>query len=126
LFPSGGWQMSTEGQQVIAKLATKLAPTQQNKIVVNGYTDNVPVSAALQSKGITSNQVLSQKRADNVRDYLISQGFNPDLVLAKGWGDANPIASNATPEGRTQNRRVELTMAGSGAHTRSADRPASD
>src|SRR5215469_14265435 len=88
-------------------------PTQQNKIVVNGYTDNTPVGAALQSQGITSNQVLSQKRADNVRDYLISQGFNPDLVLAKGWGDANPVASNAAPEGRAQNRRVELTVAGS-------------
>jgi chemotaxis protein MotB len=98
--------MSAQGQQVIAKLATKLAPTQQNKIMVNGY-------AALQSQGITSNQVLSQKRADNVREYLISQGFNPDLVLAKGWGDSNPVASNATPEGRAQNRRVELTVAGS-------------
>jgi chemotaxis protein MotB len=113
LFPSGGWQMSAQGQQVIAKLATKLAPTQQNKIMVNGYTDNTPVGAALQSQGITSNQVLSQKRADNVREYLISRGFNPDLVLAKGWGDANPVASNATPEGRVQNRRVELTVAGS-------------
>ena len=113
LFPSGGWQMSTQGQQLIARLATKLAPTHQNKIVVNGYTDNVPISAALQSQGITSNQVLSQKRAENVRDYLISQGFNPDLVVAKGWGDANPVASNATPEGREANRRVELTVASS-------------
>ena len=113
LFPSGGWQMSTQGQQLIARLATKLAPTHQNKIVVNGYTDNVPISAALQSQGITSNQILSEKRADNVRDYLISQGFNPDLVLATGWGDANPVASNATPEGREANRRVELTVASS-------------
>ena len=105
--------MSTQGQQLIARLATKLAPTHQNKIVVNGYTDNVPISAALQSQGITSNQVLSQKRAENVKDYLISQGFNPDLVVAKGWGDANPVASNATPEGREANRRVELTVASS-------------
>ena len=67
LFLSGGWQMSTQGQQIIARMASQLALTQQNKIVVNGYTDNVPVSAALQSQGITSNQILSEKRADNVR-----------------------------------------------------------
>jgi hypothetical protein len=44
-------------------------------------------------QGITSNQVLSQKRADNVREYLISQGMKPDLVSARGWGEANPVAS---------------------------------
>ena len=113
LFPSGGWQMSPEGQQIIARMAVKLAPSQQNKIVVDGYTDNTPIGLELRRQGITSNQELSQKRADNVREYLISQGFNPDLVLAKGWGDSNPVASNATPEGRAQNRRVELTVAGS-------------
>src|SRR5437763_1052050 len=43
LFPSGGWQMSPQGQQVIAKMASQLASTQQNKILVNGYTDNAPV-----------------------------------------------------------------------------------
>ena len=63
LFPSGGWQMSAQGQQIIARMASQLAPSQQNKIVVNGYTDNVPVSPALQRQGITSNQVLSEKRA---------------------------------------------------------------
>jgi chemotaxis protein MotB len=77
------------------------------------YIVNSDLLFPLQSQGITSNQVLSQKRADNVREYLISQGFSPDLVLAKGWGDANPVASNDTAEGRTQNRRVELTVAGS-------------
>jgi chemotaxis protein MotB len=110
LFPPGGWQMSAQGQHEIAKLATKLAPTQQNQIVVNGYTDNTPVGAVLQSQGITSNQILSEKRAENVREYLISQGFSPDLVVAKGWGDANPVASNDTADGRAQNRRVELTV----------------
>jgi chemotaxis protein MotB len=111
LFPSGGWQMSAQGQQVIAKLATKLAPTQQNNIVVNGYTDNTPIGPELQKQGITSNQILSEKRAENVREYLISQGFRSDLVSAKGWGDADPVATNDTPEGRAQNRRVELTVA---------------
>jgi chemotaxis protein MotB len=111
LFPSGGWQMSQQGQQIIARLATKLAPTQTNKLVVNGYTDNVPIGPALQQQGITSNQDLSQKRAENVMQFLISQGVKPDLISAKGWGEQNPIASNDTLKGRAQNRRVEITIA---------------
>jgi chemotaxis protein MotB len=49
-------------------------------------------------------------RADNVRAFLVSQGLNPSLVLAKGFGDADPAASNATPEGRAKNRRVQLSL----------------
>jgi chemotaxis protein MotB len=111
LFPSGGWEMSAQGQSVIAKLASQLAPTQQNKLLVNGYTDNAPIGSTLQRQGITSNQVLSQKRAENVMQFLISQGVRPDLVSAKGFGETNPVASNNTASGRTQNRRVELTLA---------------
>jgi chemotaxis protein MotB len=45
---------------------------------------------------------------------MISQGVKPNLVTAQGFGDANPVASNDTAAGRAQNRRVELTLAGSG------------
>jgi chemotaxis protein MotB len=114
LFPSGGWQMSDRGKQIIGNMATKLAPTQQNKILVSGYTDNAPVGPALQREGITSNEVLSQKRAENVMEFLVSQGVKPDLISAKGFGDADPVASNATAQGRAQNRRVELSVPASG------------
>ena len=50
LFRSGSWEMSPQGQEVIAKLAPRLAPFQQSKIVVNGYTDNAPVGRALQRR----------------------------------------------------------------------------
>jgi len=113
LFPSGGWQISDAGKAVIAKMATMLAPNQQDKLVVNGYTDSAPVGAALQKQGITSNQVLSEKRADAVMQYLISQGVKPELVSARGFGEADPIADNDTAQGRAQNRRVEITIAGS-------------
>ena len=113
LFPSGGWQMNDRGKQIIANLAAKLAPTQQNKILVSGYTDNAPVGRALQREGITSNQILSQKRAENVMDYVVSQGVKPDLIAAQGFGDTNPVASNNTAQGRAQNRRVELSLVGS-------------
>jgi chemotaxis protein MotB len=113
LFSPGGWEMRPAGKQIIAKLAAKLAPTQQNKILVNGYTDNAPIGPALMKEGVTSNEILSQKRAESVMNYLISQGVKPDLVAAQGYGDASPVASNKTPKGRAQNRRVELTLAGS-------------
>jgi len=114
LFPSGEWQMPVEAQQTISKIVPILAPQQQTKIQVNGYTDNVPIGPGLMSQGITSNLVLSQKRADNVMQFMISQGVNPNLVSARGFGDADPVASNDTPAGRAQNRRVELTVAGPG------------
>ena len=112
LFAPGSWAMSAQGKQIIAKMASQLAPTQQNKIVVTGYTDNAPIGPELQRQGIASNQVLSQKRADAVMQYLISQGLNPGLVTARGLGDTNPVASNDTAQGRAKNRRVDLALAG--------------
>ena len=80
---------------------------------MNGYTDNVQIGPGLMRQGITSNLELSQKRADNVMQYMIAQGVNPSMVSAQGFGEKDPVALNDTPEGRAQNRRVELTLAGS-------------
>src|SRR5215471_3680940 len=112
LFRSGSWEMSPQGQEVIAKLAPQLAPFQQSKLVVHGFTDNAPIGRALQREGVTSNEVLSQKRAEAVMQYLISHGVKPDMISARGLGEADPIASNKTAQGRAQNRRVEVTLAG--------------
>jgi chemotaxis protein MotB len=103
-----------QAQQTIGKMTPILAPMQQTTIQVNGYTDNVPIGPGLVRQGITSNLELSQKRADTVMQFLISQGVKPSLVSARGFGEADPVASNDTPAGRAQNRRVELTLAGSG------------
>lgn len=111
LFPSGGWQLSDRGKEIISRLAQKLAPSQQNHLYVSGYTDNVPVGSDLQRQGVTSNQILSQKRAENVMQYLVSQGVKPDLISAHGYGEADPVAANNTPAGRAQNRRVVLSLA---------------
>src|SRR5215467_7429953 len=86
LFPSGGWQMPPEAAQTIAKMAPILAPFQQTKIIVTGYTDNVPIGPELQQQGIQTNQQLSLRRAQTVMQYLISQGVNPSLVSAQGLG----------------------------------------
>jgi chemotaxis protein MotB len=122
LFKSGSWEMSNRGKDIIAKLAQKLAPTQQNKLMVSGYTDNAPIGPGLKRKGVTSNQELSQKRADAVMQYLISQGVQPDMVAARGFGEADPVAPNDTPQGRAQNRRVVLSVGGQAAQGSSVPR----
>jgi chemotaxis protein MotB len=114
LFPSGGWEMQDQAKTSIAKIAAILAPHQTAKINVNGYTDSTPIGPGLKREGVTTNLILSQKRAENVMEYMISQGVKSNLVSAHGYGDADPVASNDTAEGRAQNRRVELTIASPG------------
>ena len=110
LFAPGSWQMKPGAEKIIGDFAQKLVPTQQSKLLIAGYTDNMPIGPALQGQGVTSNQDLSQKRADAVMQYLISQGVKPELVEAKGFGEADAVASDATNRGRAQNRRVELSL----------------
>jgi outer membrane protein OmpA-like peptidoglycan-associated protein len=112
VFAPGSWELTPEGKDVISKMAAKLAPTQHNKLVVHGYTDSEPIGPGLERRGVTSNEILSKKRADAVRQYLISQGFDADLISTRGHGEANPVSTNETAEGRSQNRRVELTLEG--------------
>jgi len=116
LFPPGGYQLTPAGQAELANnIVPKLRGVQNAKIVVYGYTDNTPVGPELQRQGIPDNLVLSTRRAATVANFLISQGINPNVVSAKGVGDTRPVASNDTPQGRAQNRRIEITVQGPGA-----------
>jgi len=74
------------------------------KIEVEGHTDNVG--------GDAYNQRLSEQRAEAVRDYIVAQGVPGSSVKATGFGMADPVASNDTPAGRQQNRRVEIVVSG--------------
>ena len=115
LFPEGGYQLSANGKQALNQYVPQLQHLQNAKIVVYGYTDNKPVGPALQQAGIKNNIDLSSRRAGNVVAYLTSQGVNPNIVSAKGFGDTHPVASNDTPQGRAQNRRIEIVLEGPGA-----------
>jgi chemotaxis protein MotB len=116
LFPSGGFQLSPAGQAELANnIVPKLKGLQNAKIVVYGYTDNVPVGPELQRQGVPDNLVLSTRRAATVANFLVAQGINPNIVSAKGVGDTRPVAPNDTPQGRAQNRRIEITVQGPGA-----------
>ena len=70
---------------------------------IAGYTDNTGDAAA--------NLVLSQKRAEAIRDVLVKAGVPADMLVAKGYGGADPIASNDDPQGRRRNRRIEYHIA---------------
>ena len=116
LFPEGGYRLSPAGQ---AELTNNIVPKLRNlppnaKIVVYGHTDNLPVGPGLQQQGIPDNLVLSTRRAADVVTYLISQGVPAASISAKGFGDTRPVASNDTPQGRAQNRRIEITIQGPG------------
>ena len=114
LFPEGGYRLNTQAEKVLAKMAPTLSGFKNTKVIVKGYTDNVAIGRVMRNEGITTNVDLSSKRADNVVDYLIKQGVSPSLVSAEGMGETNPVASNATAEGRAQNRRIEVTLVGPG------------
>jgi chemotaxis protein MotB len=115
LFPEGGYQLSANGKQALNQYVPKLQSLQNAKVVVYGYTDDLPVGAPLQRAGIANNIDLSSRRADNVVAYLTSQGVNPNVISAKGFGDTHPVASNDTPDGRVKNRRIEIVLEGPGA-----------
>lgn len=115
LFPEGGYQLSANGKQALNQYVPKLQGLQNAKVVIYGYTDNKPVGPGLQQAGIANNIDLSSRRADNVVAYLESQGVNRNIISAKGFGDTHPVASNDTPDGRAQNRRIEIVMEGPGA-----------
>ena len=115
LFPEGGYQLSANGKQALNQYVPKLQSLQNAKVVVYGYTDNLPVGPPLQRAGIANNIDLSSRRADKVVAYLTSQGVNPNVISAKGFGDTHPAASNDTPDGRAKNRRIEIVLEGPGA-----------
>ena len=115
LFPEGGYQLSANGKQALNQYVPKLQSLENAKVVVYGYTDNLPVGPPLQRAGIANNIDLSSRRADKVVAYLTSQGVNPNVISAKGFGDTHPAASNDTPDGRAKNRRIEIVLEGPGA-----------
>ncbi len=110
-FPSGGYTLTHAGRAKLNALLPALSGMGPNdKLVVYGYTDDRPVGAALKKRGIIDNLDLSSRRADAVVRYLTSKGVNPSIISAKGRGDTHPAAPNDTPDGRKQNRRIEVVV----------------
>lgn len=110
LFPEGGWEINQKGRETLNKIIPVLTNLQGKRVEVNGYTDNVPIAPEFRWR-FPSNWELSTARATDVVRYLVQQGVNPAILSATGYGEQDPVASNDTPQGRSQNRRVELVIA---------------
>ncbi len=101
LFDTGSDRIRPESTPTLKEIGAMLKDHPDLKLVIEGHTDDVGAAA--------SNQSLSEKRAEAVRRYLVeTYGVDKDRLQAKGFGASKPSAGNDTPEGRQQNRRVEL------------------
>lgn len=109
LFPEGGYRLSPKGEATLSKIAPTLANLPGQQIIVQGFTDNEPIGAELRRR-FPSNLELSSARADDVVRYLTAKGVPAGTISAQGFGDARPVASNATPQGKAKNRRVEIVI----------------
>lgn len=101
-FVTDGYALAPEGQAELAPVAAAIKACPTAKVTVIGHTDNTGNDAI--------NNPLSANRAKAVADYLVSQGVAADAVSSKGAGSSEPVASNDTAEGRTQNRRTEIKI----------------
>jgi chemotaxis protein MotB len=106
LFESGQATLQPAGLPLLNEIAQLLNVDKTHPIIVEGYTDNVPIHSA----EFPSNWELSTARATTVVQYLISQGVNDNRLGAAGYADLHPIASNATATGRALNRRVDIVF----------------
>lgn len=106
LFDSGSAQLKQESIEVLKRITEYLRDF-PNKILIEGHTDNIPLSSNSVYK---SNWELSAARASSVLHFLIQMGLSPDRFTIAGYGEYRPIESNETPEGRAKNRRVELII----------------
>ncbi|WP_339776626.1 OmpA family protein [uncultured Thalassospira sp.] len=106
-FPSGSSQINEEFGAILNRVLPVIKQT-DGTVIVAGHTDNIPVS---QSSLFQSNWDLSASRATSVLHWMINENdMNPNRMILQGYGDSRPIASNDTPDGRSKNRRVELTI----------------
>ncbi len=105
-FDTGKADLKPEGRAKLDDVAAKLQQpgVQIDSMTITGHTDSVGKPA--------SNQRLSERRAEAVKSYLVSKGIDGSKIKTVGRGQTQPVADNKTPQGRAQNRRVELEVSG--------------
>ncbi len=100
LFPTNGTTLSTSARTDLTAFASSLLNNPETNVQIFGFTDNTGSMAV--------NERVATGRADAVRNYLLNSGVSASRLSAEGIPMADYVASNATPEGRAQNRRVEI------------------
>lgn len=104
LFDTGKADLRQGAREALAKLSGIVLNYPSLQLTIEGHTDSTGTEAF--------NQTLSEKRADNVRDYLVAQGLPATSISAQGLGESSPVADNSTAAGRQKNRRVEIIVSG--------------
>jgi outer membrane protein OmpA-like peptidoglycan-associated protein len=102
LFPFDSAELTAEARTNLRKLAASLQDEARTNVTVVGHTDSVGKDSY--------NQQLSERRGRAAVDYLVSQGVASSRLVSSGVGEAEPIASNETDQGRRENRRVEVAI----------------
>jgi outer membrane protein OmpA-like peptidoglycan-associated protein len=102
LFATNKSELMPAARQRLTEVAKALKQVEGRHIVVDGFTDSTGSDER--------NMKLSQERADAVKTFLVSRGVKEDMITAEGRGKQDPVASNATPDGRANNRRVEIVI----------------
>lgn len=102
LFDTNADELSDGGQEAVTRVARGLGAAGIERVIVEGHTDNLGSAR--------HNEVLSLRRAQSVAQQLVKGGMNDAAIERRGLGFARPVADNATPEGRAQNRRVVVTV----------------
>jgi outer membrane protein OmpA-like peptidoglycan-associated protein len=102
LFDPDEAKLKPEGRRAIAKVARFMREQPERKIVIEGFTDD--------RGSARFNERLSEERAQAVRDALVSEGVEPQRIVARGLGPAYPVAGNKDSRGRSLNRRVEILI----------------
>jgi outer membrane protein OmpA-like peptidoglycan-associated protein len=104
LFDIGKYNLQPAARERLARISGIVTAYPDLKMEVEGHTDSIGSDEF--------NQVLSEKRANSVRDYLVTNGVSGDNIVARGLGKSEPIADNKTAAGRKLNRRVEMIVSG--------------
>lgn len=103
LFDVGGVVLLTDSRGLLTSVADSLLERRDREVLVEAHTDSSGTDA--------DNVVLSQRRADAVRTFLVGRGYEVSRIRSVGLGESHPIADNGTAEGRASNRRVEIIVA---------------
>lgn len=102
LFTSDEATLASGATARLGEVATALLGTKERTLLIEGHTDSQGSDA--------HNLELSQRRADAVRTFLTTRGYDPKRIRAVGMGEGRPVGDNATAEGRANNRRVEIVL----------------
>lgn len=110
LFDSGEAALKPEGEEVLQRIATVLAQFPRRRVYVVGHTDNVPIRPNPWSRYPTNWELSAARATAAVRFLHERAGVDPHRLGALGHGEFQPVADNATPEGRAQNRRIAVVI----------------